>query len=219
MGDLVLLLIPEMIGLIITPAAIAGCVLLLQSNNPMRNALSFAGAFLFVYSMIGLAALIGGAGDPSTTSRTFSHWIGLVVGLLFLAVGLAQLLQRRKLLAEKPNWMIELEKATPRRAFLIGLLLANLNPNLFIMMSGLSIIASSGPTWAQALVGTALLLLAAMVDFLLPIGAYLALGARARRGLDAVKSWMVRRNKELGVAVFLGFGALFTIRGALALAS
>ncbi|TQF74924.1 hypothetical protein FK531_02350 [Rhodococcus spelaei] len=219
MGELVLLLIPEMIGLIITPAAIAGCVLLLQSNNPIRNALAFAGAFLFVYTMIGLAALAGGAGDPSATSQTVSHWIGLTVGLLFLAVGLAQLLQRKKLVAEKPKWMVELEEASPRRAFVIGLLLANLNPNLFIMLSGMSIISSSDSTWAQALVGTALLLLAAMVDFLIPIGAYVILGDRARRGLDSAKSWMVRRNKELGVAVFLGFGALFTIRGALALMS
>ncbi|MFD4467899.1 GAP family protein [Rhodococcus sp. NPDC058505] len=217
MGDLIALLVPEMIGLIITPAAIAGCILLLQSDNAIRNALSFAAAFLFVYTAIGGAALLGGAGDPSATSRTVSHWIGLVVGLLFLAVGLVQLSQRKKLGAEKPKWMVELESATPRRSFLLGLVLANLNPNLFIMLSGMSIIASYGSTWPQALIGTALLLLAAMLDFLIPVGAYLLLGDRARRVLDAAKGWMVGRNKELGVAVFLGFGLLFTIRGLTAL--
>ncbi|MFD4265781.1 GAP family protein [Rhodococcus sp. NPDC058481] len=217
MGDLILLLIPQMIGLVITPAAVAGCVLLLQSDNPIRNALSFGSAFLLVYTVIGVAALLGGAGDPSATSQTVSHWIGLGVGVLFLVVGLFQLLQRKKLAAEKPKWMVELEEATPRRSFMIGLVLANFNPNLFIMLSGMSIISSSDSTWAQALVGTVLLLLASVLDFLIPIGAYVLLGDRARRGLDRVKSWMVRRNKELGVGVFLGFGALFTIRGILAL--
>ncbi|AQA20785.1 hypothetical protein BTZ20_5500 [Rhodococcus sp. MTM3W5.2] len=217
MGELILLLIPEMIGLVITPAAIAGCVLLLQSDNPIRNALSFGGAFLMVYTVIGVAALLGGAGDPSATSQTVSHWIGLCVGVLFLVVGLFQLLQRRKLVAETPKWMLELEEATPRTSFVIGLLLANLNPNLFIMLSGMSIISSYGSTWPEALVGTVLLLLASVLDFLVPIGVYLLLGDRARRGLDRAKTWMIRRNKELGVGVFLGFGVLFTLRGALAL--
>ncbi|MFI6432390.1 GAP family protein [Rhodococcus oryzae] len=217
MGELILLLIPETIGLVITPAAIAGCVLLLQSDNPIRNALSFGGAFLMVYTVIGVAALLGGAGDPSATSQTVSHWIGLCVGVLFLAVGLFQLLQRRKLGAETPKWMLELEEATPRTSFVIGLLLANLNPNLFIMLSGMSIISSYGSTWPEALVGTVLLLLASVLDFLVPIGMFVLLGDRARRGLDRAKTWMIRRNKELGVGVFLGFGVLFTLRGALAL--
>lgn len=217
MGELLLLLVPEMIGLIVTPAAIAGCVLLLQSHEPIRNALSFGGAFLLVYTVIGVAALLGGAGDQSATSQTVSHWVGVCVGVLFLVVGLVQLAKRSKLGAEKPKWVVELEEATPRRSFAIGLVLANLNPNLFIMLSGMTIISSSDSTWPQALLGTALLLLAACLDFLVPIGAYLLLGDRARRGLDTAKNWMVSRNKELGVAVFLGFGALFTIRGVLAL--
>ncbi|GAA4481514.1 hypothetical protein GCM10023094_29810 [Rhodococcus olei] len=217
MGELIGLLVPEMIGLIVTPAAVAGCILLLQSGNPIRNALSFAGAFLFVYTAIGTAALLGGAGDPSATSQAVSHWIGLIVGVLFLLVGAAQLLQRKKLSAAKPKWMVELEEATPRTAFVLGLLLANVNPNLFIMLSGMSIIAGYGSTWPQALAGTALLLLSAMVDFLVPTGAYLLLGVRAKRGLDAAKEWMVHRNKELGVGVFLGFGLLFTVRGLTAL--
>lgn len=216
MGEL-LLLLPEMIGLIVTPAAIAGCVLLLQSDRPIPNALSFGGAFLLVYTVIGVASLLGGAGDASATSQTVSHWVGLTVGVLFLVVGLVQLAKRTKLSAEKPKWILELEEATPRRAFAIGLVLANLNPNLFIMLSGMTIISSSDSTWPQAIFGTVLLLLAASLDFLVPIGAFVLLGDRARRGLDTAKTWMVRRNKELGVAVFLGFGALFTIRGVLAL--
>ncbi|MBF4997428.1 hypothetical protein IRT45_09680 [Nocardia sp. BSTN01] len=38
MGDLLVLLLPEVIGLIVTPGAVAGCVLLLQSHRPIANA-------------------------------------------------------------------------------------------------------------------------------------------------------------------------------------
>jgi hypothetical protein len=50
------LLVPEIIGLIITPAAVIGCVLLLESANAVRNALSFGSAFLLVYSQIAVGA-------------------------------------------------------------------------------------------------------------------------------------------------------------------
>lgn len=137
--------------------------------------------------------------------------------MLFLLIGTAQLLQRKRLSVEKPKWIVELESATPRTSFILGLLLANLNPNLFIMLSGMSVIASSDFTGTQALLGAVLLLVAAMLDFLGPTAIYLTLGDRARRGLDTTKAWMISRNKELGVAVFLSFGLLFTIRGAAAL--
>ena len=60
-------------------------------------------------------------------------------------------------------------------------------------------------------------LVAAMLDSLVPIGIYTVLGDRAQRGLTAAKTWMVRRNRALGVAVFFGFSTLFAFRGLLAL--
>ncbi|NKS65957.1 hypothetical protein GS461_06385 [Rhodococcus hoagii] len=44
MGELILQLLPELAGMAVTPAAIAGCVLLLQTNVPSRNAVAFATA-------------------------------------------------------------------------------------------------------------------------------------------------------------------------------
>ncbi|AHH17081.1 hypothetical protein DUF2910 [Nocardia nova SH22a] len=218
MGGLLVALIPEIIGLIITPGAIVGCVLLLQSGRPMPNASAFGLAFLLVYTQIGLAALLGGAGDPGATSKQTSHWAGLAVGLLFLVCGLWVAVRRPRARDGSPRWVSELENVGPRGAFLMGLGLAVINPNLFIMMSGMSLISSSGVSAAMAILATVVLLIAAILDFVIPIGIYMLLGDRARGGLDAAKTWMVGHTRMLSLAVLFGFGALFTLRGIVNLA-
>ncbi|MEV5650167.1 GAP family protein [Nocardia sp. NPDC052254] len=218
MGDLVVALIPEIIGLIITPGAIVGCVLLLQSGRPIPNAAAFGAAFLLVYTQIGIAALLSGAGDPGATSKQTSHWAGLAVGLLFLICGGWIAIRKPGTRAGSPRWVTELENVGPRGAFIMGLGLAVINPNVFIMISGMSLISSSGVSTAMAVLATIMLLIAAVVDFVVPIGIYMLLGERARTGLDTTKRWMIGHTRALSLGVMFGFGALFTIRGIVNLA-
>ena len=217
MGDLIVVLLPEILGLIVTPAAIAGCVLLLQSRSPLRNAFSFGGAFLLVYAQLAVAALLGGATEPTATSQTVSHWVGLVIGFAFLAIGATIWIRHGAVASGAPKWMQQLEAATPRTAFVAGLALAIVDPNLVIMMAGMSAIASAQTSVAVALAGTVVLLVAAALDFIVPIGAYRLLGERVRSGLDTAKRWMIEHDRALSIGVFLGFGALFTVRGLTAL--
>ncbi|WP_278263028.1 GAP family protein [Nocardia sp. AG03] len=213
MGGLLLLLVPEIVGLMITPGAVIGCVLLLRSCFPVRNAAAFGAGFLVVYLLVALSAVLGGASDPAATPARVSHGAGLAVGLLFLACGCWMWLRKPRTAAERPRLLTELETAGPRKSFAIGLVLGVLNPNLFIMMSGMSVISSSAVAIGAALVATAALLLAASADFLIPIGAYLIAGDRADRGLAVVEAWMLRNSRTLTLSVLFGFGALFTVRG------
>lgn len=216
MGGLFGQLLPEMLGLLVTPAAVVGCVLLLQSGRAVRNAFAFGAAFLLVYLQIAVAGLLGGAGDRHATPSAVAHWVGFLVGLLFLGIG-AWLLLRPPVRAGPPRWLTELESAGARRAFAVGLVLAVLNPNLFIMLSGVSVIASSGAGAAASVGASLLLLLSAALDFLIPIGMYVLLGVRARTALDNAKRWMVANDRMLAIGVLLVFGLLFTGRGLLAL--
>ncbi|MFE3445805.1 GAP family protein [Nocardia sp. NPDC059180] len=218
MGELFVLLLPEMIGLAITPGAVAGCVLLLNSQRPVRNAVAFGSAFLLVYTQIAIAALLGGATDPGATSKSVSHWAGLVVGLLFIAGGVFLLVRHNQTAQGPPKWLAQLDNASTRTAFAIGLALGVINPNVFIMISGMTIIASSSTSIPVALTGTVLLLIAAALDFAVPIAIYQLMGDRARQGLDATKEWMVRNTRMMTIAVLFGFGALFTVRGLVNLA-
>lgn len=218
MGELILQLLPELAGMAVTPAAIAGCVLLLQTKRALANSFAFFAAFMIVYTAIGVAALLGGAtGD--TRSHVASHWAGLAVGLIFVAFGVAQSVRKRTPSDTGPEWMQQLANAKPRGAFVMGAALSVVNPNLAIMISGMTIIAASDTTTASAVTGTALLLLAAALDFLVPIGIYVAFGKRAQDGLAAVKKWMLGHDRPLTLCVFFGFGALFVIRNVVALVS
>ncbi|MFE3442620.1 hypothetical protein ACFXNW_06295 [Nocardia sp. NPDC059180] len=73
--------------------------------------------------------------------------------------------------------------------------------------------ASAKSTVSSALAGEVALLIAATIDFVVPIGIYLVLGERAKAGLGAAKQWMLRNNRALSIGVLFAFGALFTIRG------
>ncbi|NKR23855.1 hypothetical protein GS479_00455 [Rhodococcus hoagii] len=217
MGELILQLLPELAGMAVTPAAIAGCVLLLQTKRPLANALAFATAFMIAYTAIGVAALLGGATHDTSRSGNVSHWAGLAVGLIFVAFGVGQLVRRRSPSDTGPEWMQQLSNAKPRGAFIMGAALSIVNPNLAIMISGTTVIAAADTTPGTAVFGTVLLLLAAALDFLVPIGVYLAFGDRAKSALSAVKEWMITHERPLTLTVFFGFGALFVVRNVVAL--
>ncbi|WFR72555.1 GAP family protein [Prescottella defluvii] len=102
MGELILQLLPELAGMAITPAAIAGCVLLLQTKRALANAFAFFVAFMIAYTAIGVAALLGGA-THDTRSSAASHWAGLAVGLIFVAFGVG-------------NWSASGRRRTPARS-------------------------------------------------------------------------------------------------------
>ncbi|MCL2535271.1 MAG: GAP family protein [Nocardiaceae bacterium] len=216
MGELILQLLPELAGMAVTPAAIAGCVLLLQTKRALANAFAFFAAFMIAYTAIGAAALLGGA-THDTRSGAASHWAGLAVGLIFVAFGVAQLVRKRVPSDTGPEWMQQLTNAKPRGAFIMGAALSIVNPNLAIMLSGMTIIAAADTTPASAVTGTVLLLFAAALDFLVPIGIYMAFGKRAKDGLASAKKWMIEHDRPISLCVFFGFGALFVIRSLSAL--
>ncbi|MGW1738365.1 GAP family protein [Nocardia sp. NPDC001965] len=219
MSDLLVVLVPEMAGLVITPGAIVGTILLLRSPRPVVDAAMFGAAFVALYTLIAVTALLGGASDPGSTPPAAAHWVGLCVGVLFLVCGVWVWLRRPVKTArpDRPKLLQELAAATPAKAFVIGITLAVLNPNLFLMISGMTAISSSHVGTAAAVAATIALLIAAALDFAVPITVFVVLGQRARDGLDRAEVWMLAHARVLSLTVLFAFGALFTVRGALAL--
>jgi Sap, sulfolipid-1-addressing protein len=218
-GEFLTGLLPAAVGLLVTPAAIIGCVLLLQSKRPVANAGAFAAGFLADYLVVAGAALLGGAGrqDPTAAATDVKNWISLLVGALFLLGGLAGLRRRPARSAAAPKWMTELENAGPRRAFLSGVALSLVNPNVFILLSGLSVVTAADVSPGVAVLGTVVLLVGCALDFVIPVGLFVLLGERARQALDVTRAWMLRHSRALGTGVLLVFGVLFLVRGLTAL--
>ncbi|MEV6217230.1 GAP family protein [Nocardia sp. NPDC051833] len=218
MGGLLLLLLPEILGLMITPGAVIGCVLLLRSREPVRNASMLGAGFLVVYFLVALAAVLGGASDPAATSARTSAYAGLIVGLLFLAIGGWLLYRKPRPTAERPKLLAELDSAGPRKAFALGVVLGVFNPNLFIMLAGMSAISSAAVGTGAALVATLVLLVAAVADFIIPIGIFIIVGEHAEHGLAVLEKWMLAHSRALTLSVLFGFGTLFAVRGIVNLA-
>jgi threonine/homoserine/homoserine lactone efflux protein len=204
-------LVPEWIGLILTPLAVVGSIVLLGTNRSLPNALSFAGAFALNYAILSVIALwVGTVAAADVEEGRARYLVSMVMGLLFLGLGLAVLLRHHiGATGGKPRWAVVLETATPVRAFLGGFALSLINPNVVILLSGLTLIITSGETIGTQVVGALTLVLASMVPFAIPIGIYLIMGERGKELLKGVFTWMIEHDKALTAGTLLLFGALF----------
>ncbi|MFI9485874.1 GAP family protein [Promicromonospora sp. NPDC052451] len=224
MGDLLAQLVPEILGLAVTPAAIVACLLLLGSHRPYRNVAVFGGTVMVVYAVLGAVVLSLGrtAGTQETADPgTVRGWIGLVVGVLFLAVGVLALVRARAAPPgppsgaepEVPGWARRLAQPTTRVLVVSAVVLALVNPNVAIFLSGLGMVLTADVTVAEQAAGVLVLVVASVLDYVIPTAFYAATGLPGRRRLTVMRFWLVHHDRAIGAAVLLVFGALFTVRG------
>jgi len=207
-------LVPEWIGLILTPLAVVGTIVLLGTNRSLPNALSYAAAFGLNYLILSLIVLwVGSVATGLDADGAARYLVSLLMGLLFLGIGLAVLLRHHVGAGGKPRWTAVLETATPIRAFLCGFALSLINPNVVILLSGLTLIITSGETIGTQILGALTLVLAAMVPFAIPIGIYLIMGDRGADLLRRVFRWMMEHAGALTAGTLIFFGAIFFGRG------
>jgi len=218
-SDLVLALVPEMIGLVATPGAIVACLLLLTSRRPVGNVAILAGVFLAVYGALAALVLatgrVGGAEDSD--GGWARGWLSIVIGAAFLVV--AALVWRRE--PEVPmtpgvhrRGLAERLRDPSRRELATGAAtLALVNPNVVILASGVGIVVTSDVDADGQLVGVALLLAASMLDFVVPSVLYVASGERGRRGLRRATDWLLARQAVVGAVVLAALGVTFVLRG------
>lgn len=221
MGDLLAQLVPEIIGLAVTPAAIVACLLLLGSHRPYRNVAVFGGTVLVLYAILGGIALVAGRSvdaQETADATTVRGWIGLVVGLLFLAGGVATVAGRPAPRPEgagdrTPGWARRL--ASPRVPTLVGVavVLALVNPNVAIFFSGLGTVVTADVAVEEQVVGVLILVVASVLDYVVPTVLYAVTGVPGRHRLHALRAWLVRNDRPIGAAVLLVFGLMFTTRG------
>lgn len=221
-------LLPEMIGLAVTPAAVVACLLLLGSSHPFRNVILLAAPFLAFYGLLAVIALAvgqtadAGSDDPSTVRG----WISLVVGVLFLAAAavswfrpVRQSVSPRSAGAvgpattAEPGWVSRLRDPSSRLVLGAGALLAVVNPNVAILVSGLGIVVTADEPLGVQAGGVTLLLAASMVDFVVPALVFALAGERSRRWLDSATRWLLAHNRVIGIVVLIVFGVLFVGRG------
>jgi Sap, sulfolipid-1-addressing protein len=163
-----------------------------------------AGAAVAVTAFVTIAYVVaagikGGTSDDHTANTTLD-WIVLVL-LLFLVVHVYV----TRNMAEPPKWMGRLQTATPRFAFVLGMLLLGVFPTdiLTSVTAGLHV-ARAGDPWWQCLpfVGLTLFFLAS------PAVAVVVLGRRAGRVLPKMRNWMNDNSWVVSEVVLVFFAAI-----------
>jgi threonine/homoserine/homoserine lactone efflux protein len=146
------------------------------------------------------------AGEPAT-------WVNVLLllsGLLLFVLALKQWRGRPRGDEETPmpNWMRTIDGFTPVKAAGAGLALTALNPKNVMLIAVAAVeIAEVGIPAAQEIAVLLAFVLIASAGVLTPLVVALALGARSRGLLDAIRNWMARYNAAIMTVLFLLIGA------------
>jgi hypothetical protein len=120
-------------------------------------------------------------------------------------VGLLVILSIRSYLtratSEPPRWLGAMQNASPRTAFLAGLLLLSIFPSDFVVLITVGVnLAQSGSLLAAVPFVAATILIAA-----LPVLSYLLFRHRAQRLMPKVRDWMNTNSWLVNIIVYVIF--------------
>lgn len=156
--------------------------------------------------------LAGSNIDSTAAGPTWSYWLKLVLGALFLALGTRQWRDRPREghIAEPPGWMRAIDRFTPGRSAALAAALVAANPkNLVLAIGGGVSIATSSASVGGKTVAAVLMVLVGSLCTLLPLGVYVFGGAKATKVLGEWKAWMSAHNAAVMTVVLVVLGAKY----------
>ena len=186
---------------------IMSAIIFVTANKPLKlSAYFLAGVVIAVTVGVAvthaLANLFGNSisfGDPSN-SGSLGHIIQyLLVGLLIF-LSIKNYVRRESI--EPPRWLGAMQNATPRTAFLAGLLLLSVFPSDFVVLMtvGVNLAQHNASLLAALPFIAATIFLAA-----LPVLAYLLFRRRAAQAMPKVRDWMNTHSWLVNIIVYVVF--------------
>jgi len=206
-------MLPQAIGVAISPVPIIAVILMLFSKRARSNGLAFLAGWVLALAVVGsVVLLLASAGKISAggTPSTVSYLIKLLLGLLFWFLAYRNW-QKRPHEGEEPDmpkWMAAIDSFTAGRALGISALLAGVNPkNLGLTLAAALAIAQAGLSGGQSAVALLLFVVIASASVAAPVLYYLVAGESAAKTLDGWKAWLLANNATVMVVLFLVLGA------------
>ena len=212
MGEAIGQALPFAIGVAISPMPIIAMVLILVTPRARSNGPAF-----LVGSVLGVA-LVGGItlaiADPAGASdggepATWVSWVKLALGLVLVALAVKQWRGRPRAGEEAPmpGWMSALDTFTPVRSLAIGAALSGINPkNLILIAGGVAAVAQTGVSGGDEAIAWAVFTVVASLGVGAPVVLFFALGDRAAKPLDELKTWMATNNTAIMAVLCLVIG-------------
>ena len=228
MGELVVALLPVLLGVVLSPLAIMALVAVLVSRHPRANGIAYLLGWLL--GLGGLLALFLWVFRSAAVHEQYEPplWVPLVRLLLGLFLtGAAVWVYRqgkariaamagasspREVVAaspQLPGWLHSVETFRPGRTFLLGLALFVLNPvdascaviaALDISLADVTPAATIGVTVVFAALGT--------LPIAVPVLFVVARGVAARPALERLRTWVAGNTHVLNAAMLLVIGVL-----------
>jgi hypothetical protein len=220
MNDVILSLLPFIIGSAVVPLQIIVVILLLtgEKRGPLK-----AIAFVLGMTLARLAqgvlfgfVLTGGSGDPADaeSAGTVKATALLVLGILLMITAYKKWLKEPDPDAPPPRWLTMLEGLTPLRALFIGAAFILIAPKLWVFVLGaISTIDAAQLGRPASTTAFLLFILLAQLLLLIPILLRLMMPRRAKTLLESFGEWLKRYNDPIVIAISLIFGVLFLYQG------
>lgn len=215
MLELIGSLLPQAVGIAVSPVPVIAVVLMLMSPRATTAGPAFLlGWVVGVGGATALAAALfaGAAGED----EGLSSWQAVL--RLVLGAGLVVLAVRKYREPggkdDLPAWMTAVDTMPLLRTALLAAALAALNPkNLAMVLAAADASAGTGASTAQVVGALTVFVLLASASVGLPVLARLLAPARTAPGLQSLKDWLVVHNASVMATLLLVLGTVLVGQG------
>lgn len=212
MGKAIGDILPLAIGVAISPVPIIAIVLMLGTPRARATGPAFALGWIAGLTVAGTIMLVIASGNATTDMGKPETWVSLlklIFGALFLLLAVKQW-RSRPVAGEEavmPKWMRTIDTFKAGKAIVAGVVLSGLNPkNLALTIAAAAAIAQAGISSGQEAGAMAIFVAIGSLTILAPVVIYFALGSRAARILDGLKTWMAAHNAAIMAVLLLVLG-------------
>ena len=212
MGSVIGNILPQAIGVAISPVPIIAVILMLFSKRAKSNGLAFLIGWIVGLAVVGSIVLalaaagkVSAGGDPSTVA----YLIRLLLGVALLFLASRQWKNRPKEGQEPamPKWMAAIESFTAGKSFGLSALLSGVNPkNLGLTLAAALTIAQADLPAAQPWIILIIFIILGSLSVAAPVLYYLIAGKSAQKTLDVWKVWLMANNSTVMFVLFLILG-------------
>ncbi|MDX2228426.1 MAG: GAP family protein [Leptolyngbyaceae cyanobacterium bins.349] len=219
MENLLISLLPYIIGSAIVPVQVIIGVLLLKSpRQGLLKAIAYVGGMTLSRLMQGLAfgfilaraAAERDAGGKGLVSSTLL----MVLGILLLIAAYRKWDGEEDPDAPPPKWLTMLDRTTARKAFGIGFAIPLMSAKVWVFtLSALTTIAAAELGLSISAIAYLLFILLAQSLLLIPIGIRIFSPTKAKSILTQLSDWLTENNRPVAIVVSLVFGLFFLYSG------
>lgn len=194
-------------------------ILLLLTDRGWRNGLGYALGYISAYSLIGVTVILLGyrvAEKSADEPGLFFPILMLVFGTLLLSLAYRNWRKPVSEKQEEPRFFSIVDKITPTKAFGFGALVSVINfKNLALFLTATSVVVLSELPITQKIITSLLVVLVFCLSVIIPVVIYLSFPKRAKEILDAIKKFLNRKSRPIGIVAPLIFGIILLTKGLL----